>query len=544
MVTRKLPAEVLIIIGAIILFVPFLGATHLFDWDEVNFAEASREMLVTSNYSIPQIEFQPFWEKPPLFFWLQVICMKIFGINEFASRFPNAVCGIITLLALYRIGKRQLNETFGWIWVFVYAGSLLPQFYFKSGIIDPWFNLFIFLSIYNLSQYSADGARKISYIIYAGLFTGMAVMTKGPVALLVVGLCYGIYALLNRFRYFMKLKHILLFILLTLLIGGLWFLALLLNGQQHVIIDFFNYQVKLFSTEDAGHGGPFYYHFIILLIGCFPAAALSILSMRNITVSEKLPLHLHKWMLILFWVVLLLFSIVKTKIVHYSSLCYYPLTFLAAISFYLIWKKTWVIPGWNKWLQFVTGFLLSVAIIGAASIEQWKGLLLSRVRIDDPFAKASLMADVHWTGLEIIPGIILLSGVLLYLFYSGRNNRKALLLLFATSMIAINGTIIMITPKVEPYSQGAMIEFFKDKSHERNIVETIRFKSYANLFYAGRNPDFSKAVADSFIHYDLLREIPVYYVGKIQNAEENEKENTNLQRLYSKNGFVFYKLKR
>jgi hypothetical protein len=187
---------------------------------------------------------------------------------------------------------------------------------------------------------------------------------------------------------------------------------------------------------------------------------------------------------------------------------------------------------------------LSVVIIGAALIEQWKGLLLSRVKIDDPFAKASLMADVHWTGFEIIPGIILLAGVLLYLFYSARNNRKALLLLFATSMIAINGTIIMITPKVEPYSQGAMIEFFQDKSRERNIVETVRFKSYANLFYAARNPDFSKPVADSFIHFGLHPEIPVYYVGKIQNAEENEKENTNLQRLYSKNGFVFYKLKR
>ena len=58
--SRKLPAELLIIIGGLILFVPFLGATHLFDWDEVNFAEASREMLSTHNYSIPQIEFQPF----------------------------------------------------------------------------------------------------------------------------------------------------------------------------------------------------------------------------------------------------------------------------------------------------------------------------------------------------------------------------------------------------------------------------------------------------------------------------------------------------
>src|SRR5438270_9613746 len=112
---RKLPAEILIVVGAALLFVPFLGTTHLFDWDEINFAEASREMLVTHNYAIPQIAFQPFWEKPPLFFWLQVIAMKIFGVNEFAARFPNAVCGLLTLLLLFRIGRKHVNERFGWM---------------------------------------------------------------------------------------------------------------------------------------------------------------------------------------------------------------------------------------------------------------------------------------------------------------------------------------------------------------------------------------------------------------------------------------------
>jgi 4-amino-4-deoxy-L-arabinose transferase-like glycosyltransferase len=119
---RRIPAELIILIGASILFIPFLGLTHLFDWDEVNFAEASREMLVTHNYSIPQIGFEPFWEKPPLFFWLQAVCMNLFGINEFSSRLPNAICGVITLIVLFRTGKKLKDESFGWIWVLVYAG--------------------------------------------------------------------------------------------------------------------------------------------------------------------------------------------------------------------------------------------------------------------------------------------------------------------------------------------------------------------------------------------------------------------------------------
>ena len=94
-----------VIVFGILFFIPFLGNVHLFDWDEINFAESAREMIESGNYLTVQINFQPFWEKPPLFIWLQVLSMKLFGINEFAARFPNAVCGIITLIILFNIGR-------------------------------------------------------------------------------------------------------------------------------------------------------------------------------------------------------------------------------------------------------------------------------------------------------------------------------------------------------------------------------------------------------------------------------------------------------
>ncbi len=542
MLTRRLPAELIILIGGLILFVPFLGATHLFDWDEINFAEASREMLRTGNYAIPQIGFEPFWEKPPLFFWLQVISMKAFGVNEFAARFPNAVCGILTLLLLYRLGKKKVNEQFGWMWVLIYAGSLLPQLYFKSGIIDPWFNLFIFLAIYQLTIYSAPGYnRPVHRIILSGLFTGLAVMTKGPVALLIVGLCYGVFAISARFKNFMKPLHILLFLVVTSIAGGLWFIALLANGQQHIITEFIVYQIRLFQTEDAGHGGPFFYHFIILLIGCFPAAALSILAMFTGKRTNDTPVHFQRWMLILFWVTLILFSIVKTKIVHYSSLCYFPLTYLATVSFYHLYNRKWNLPEWNKWLQAVTGFLLSLLIIGVTFIDQLKPYLLQPGKIKDQFARANLAAQVEWTGWEKLPGILLLAGVFIFIIRSHKNIRSALVALFVTSLIGINLTILLVTPKVEPYSQGAAIEFYQSKQSENAIVETLRFKSYAHLFYTLRPPQFTRSLADSIKQFNVHPEIPVYYVGKIQNKEENEKEMPYLEKLYEKNGFVFYK---
>ena len=540
-----MPASLLIVLGGAILFIPFLGTTHLFDWDEINFAEASREMLVTGNYSIPQINFQPFWEKPPLFFWLQALSMKAFGVNEFAARFPNAVCGIITLLVLYRTGSKLVNEKFGLFWALIYAASFLPHFYFKSGIIDPWFNLFIFLSVYHLAAYSTSSKLFASKsILLSGLFAGLAMMTKGPVAILVTGLCYIVFALMNRFRNFMRIKDIFLFLLLVSLVGSIWFIALSWNGQQHIIRQFIIYQIRLLKTEDAGHGGPFYYHFIILLIGCFPAAALSILSMRAKRSDTEIPFQFHRWMLILFWTVLILFSIVKTKIVHYSSLSYFPLTFLAAVSFYRLYTNKRQLPAWNKWLQLGTGLLIAAAIIVVTFIDQLKPWLLEPGRIKDEFAKANLQAKVSWSGFEFLPGIFLLIALILFLFRSKNHLQSSLLLLFFASMIAVNVTIFFITPKVEPYSQGAAIEFYESKQGQKAIVETLHFKSYANLFYTRKSRELGKAVSDSIIQFNTHPGVEVYYVGKIDKVQQDTTEVKNLNKLYDKNGFVFYKLKR
>src|SRR5580658_10674556 len=158
---------------ASLLFFPFLGHVHLFDWDEINFAECAREMIVSKDYLRAQIDFMPFWEKPPLFIWMQVLSMKLFGIGEYAARFPNACIGILTLVTIYYVGKRAVNEKMAAWWVLLYAATWLPHFYFKSGIIDPTFNFFIFLSFFqvHLLRFSS---RKALHALLAGLFLGMA----------------------------------------------------------------------------------------------------------------------------------------------------------------------------------------------------------------------------------------------------------------------------------------------------------------------------------------------------------------------------------
>jgi len=91
--------------------------------------------------------------------------MKVFGVNEFAARFPNAIFGIITLVTLYLIGKKEKNSAFGLIWALLFFSSMLPHLYFKSGIIDPVFNYFIFTAIYFLMKAMTNSRHKLRLLL-------------------------------------------------------------------------------------------------------------------------------------------------------------------------------------------------------------------------------------------------------------------------------------------------------------------------------------------------------------------------------------------
>lgn len=528
--------NILMVLTASLLFIPFLGAVHLFDWDEINFAECAREMLVSEDYSTVQVNFQPFWEKPPLFIWLQAVSMNIFGVSEFAARFPNAVCGIVTVLVLFRIGKKLFDEKFGLLWALAFAGSILPHFYFKSGIIDPWFNLFIFLGVHRFILFSNE-TEKNRNLVLSAVFISLAMLTKGPVAFLIFALCTGTFYILKKFRDFPTIKDTLLYGSIIVFVGGLWFLTLLLGGKAHVIVQFVLYQIRLFTTEDATHGGPLYYHFIVLLVGCFPASVFAIAGMRN---KPEIPFRqlYKKWMLILFWTVLILFSVVQTKIIHYSSLCWFPLTFLAAYSAYKIMNHE---MGWKKWM---TALLTFLALIPASIftflqfIDKYKNEVIASGIIKDPFAAENLKADVHWSGWEFLIGVFFFTGIVIAIYFVAFKKRtKYIPLLFIVTLITTNLAALIFAPKIEQYTQGAAIEFYQSKKNEDCRVETIHHKSYAQYFYSQskRTTGFSNGWDYSG---DTLT--PFYFISKLKHAEDIRKSNPGWKELYRKNGFVFF----
>ena len=538
------------LLGAIF-YISFIGGVHLFDWDEINFAEISREMILLSDFTRVHVNFEPFYQKPPFFFWCQVVAMKIFGVNEFAARLPNAICGVITLVLLYNIGRKLYNHRFGLIWATVYFGTILPFLYFKSGIIDPIFNLFIFLGLYYfiLFYWKKDQFKGIKltrskwfYLFVGGMYIGMGILTKGQVAYLIAALTLGVYWIYKKARFYVNVPQFLFFTVAATLVTLTWYGLETLNNGPEFIYEFNKYQYRLFSTPDAGHKGFPGYHFAVLLIGCFPASIFLIRSFFKMPAEEhEYQADFKRWMKYLFWVVLILFTIVRSKIVHYSSMCYFPLTFLAANYLYHLSEQKVSFPKWIKTMLYSIGGLFIAAIIAAPfvgrntdSIKDW---------FKDPFAQANLEAQVNWTGLEVIPGIVLLIVLILSIRWLSQNRFDlGLRTLFGGTAIFVMLTLIFFIGRIEKYSQNAAITFFKSKVNEKCYVITDGYKSYGHLFYTKKPPvtDERSFQKDWLLQGDVDR--PVYVVTKIHKAD-NLRAFDTLEEIGSKNGFVFFKRK-
>lgn len=556
MLWTKYRPQILIAFSAAVLFIPFIGNVPLFDWDEANFAECAREMLETGQYFRTHINYLPFWEKPPLFMWLQAAGMHLFGISEFAARLPNAVCGVFTLVILYNLGKRLFDHAFGLIWVFAYGGSVLPHFYFRSGIIDPVLNLFVFLGMYYfiLAVWKYDGdkvfkfkkSNGLVFLALSGLFVGLGILTKGPVALLIPGLCFAVYWVLVKLRMYITVPQFLVFLSAVLLTTGIWYgIETAINGPWFVTT-FVEYQIRLFTKQDAGHAGFPGYHFVILFFGCFPASVFTLRALFKQNLDYAFQTDFKVWMKIMMWVILILFTVVRTKIVHYSSMAYFPITFLGSVTIYQLYQERQQFKGWMKWAIGVIGGILALPTLIlpmlVANIDQIKPM------IKDKFARANFDAEVYWSGFESLVGVFYIGVLIVFFIWGKKSRQQAFFLLFGGTALYLTLTLYAYIGRIERYVQHSLIEFLEERQGEDCYIMTRGFKSYAYLFYSRTRPNTQppsgkgyddKEVWKRHLLYDEIAK-DVYIITKVQHQNKVQ-DIAGIEKLYEKNGFAFFK---
>ena len=509
MKNKTLVINVLIAVAAALLFVPGIGSVRLFDWDEINFAESAREMLVTGDWLNVRINFESFWEKPPLFIWMQALSMKVFGVGEFAARFPNALIGIITLLILFNIGRKAEDERFGLMWTLMYAISFLPFLYFKSGIIDPWYNIFIFLSIYFFALYTDPGVadKRMRHAALSALFMGLAINTKGPVAFLIFGLSFIVWLIVRRFRMDFRWKDVGVYALVLALVGGS------------------------------------FYHFVILLFGVTPASFFALSSFRKKALEnegESRIAVLFRWMMISFWVVLILFTIVRTKIVHYSSFCYFPMTFLAAYSATRMMDGKQRFAGWQKGLLIGTSVAFGLLFTALTLFDHFKHLIIPLVH--DPFAVSCMEASSQWRGFEPFVGLILIAATIWFCVRFGKDRKwQDFIALACANLLFAMTAILCAVPEIEKYSQASAVDFYVERQGEDCYVQPAYFKSYAHYFYTDRKPENACEDFEWLCRGPIDK--PVYFVVKDEpwSVGHFAQDAPEAEFLYQRSGFRFFR---
>jgi len=469
-----------------------LNIIPLFDWDELNFAESAREMNVTKNYLYVQMGFEPFWEKPPLFMWLQALSERLFGAHVWVYKLPNVIAGVAAVNLAYHIGDNMGKRMLGSFWALATLLSFGPYIYWKSGIIDPVFNLFIVTAIYQwykITQASLKNERSHTYYLSVGVFLGLAFLTKGPVAILITGLVvFVVTAIRSKWHELFNTK-ILLSIFGLLAVVSLWVLPLLNSNGAQFLQEFINYQIILFKGQIEWHNQPWFYHIVVLFFVAFPS---SILALPHLLRNQILDRNTDIWNLFmraLFWSVLIVFSITTTKIIHYSSLCWWSLSYFGAYQVYLMYTNRWHLPKWLLIPLFISFLGLAVGLWGTPllfNLRPTPDWLEAKL---DLFSKGILSVHTTWEWWVLIPAALFTVWMLLWFFHQLMGRKSNAGILYVISGVTAVLASMLLIPRVANTLQGPVTKLIQNETKKGVFLEAWYYKTYALYFHGKFQPD-------------------------------------------------------
>ena len=318
--------RIAILIGiALLSLFPMLGAAPLFDEDEGFYAEASREMLENGNFLTAHINGAPQYDKPILIYWLQVISFRIFGLNEFAARFPSALATFLWMLSIFSFTRRHVGVHSGFLSALFFISAIQITITGKAAIVDSALNLFLTQCLFHLYEYTQGRNRRI---YTAAMYAGLGFLAKGPVAVVIPFAVSLIYCLMQKkFRLWLKMVFNPQAILVFMVIALPWYILEYLDQGMIFIQDFFlKHNLERFSRAFEGHSGSFLYYLPVIIIGTLPHCGLlfGLVGQARLLFKQDV----YRFCFIWFGFVLILFSFGGTKLPHYILSAFPPLFIL------------------------------------------------------------------------------------------------------------------------------------------------------------------------------------------------------------------------
>ncbi|MDY2636880.1 MAG: glycosyltransferase family 39 protein [Phascolarctobacterium sp.] len=313
------------IVAALLLFF-CNGSLLVTDSVESNYALTAKEMVLSGDWVSPRIYGHYWYDKPIMFYWLTALGFKLFGFTEFGARFFPAVFGLLGLGLVCYGGYRLYNEKVGF-----YSGVLLlssVEFFLISKSIITDAVLFFFFSATLLFFYLGYSENRpiFWYLMYAS--AGLAVLTKGPIGVLLPGLIITLFLLWQRDWRVLTRCKLVSGTALCALVAAPWYAAMYaLHGSDFINTFFGVHNVLRATVSEHPRDNVWYYYLLVNILALFPWSALVPMciwrrgrSGAGFTTSEK---FLLLWAAVVFF----FFQAMATKYITYT----YPLLFPMSI---------------------------------------------------------------------------------------------------------------------------------------------------------------------------------------------------------------------
>ena len=246
----------------------------LIDRDETRYAEIPREMLATGNWALPQLNFQTYYDKPPLLYWLCAISYQVFGVNETAARLVPSLASLLTIAATMWFGSRWFGRQVGLLSGLVLLLSVGFAFTSRYLLLDGVLTLFVALSLFTAYEAIRSGRLNLTWWCLSGVFCGLAFLTKGPVALVLWLPPVFAFAWLSEAYATPRWWHYGLIGGVTAMIAAPWLIIVSIQDASFLTEFFYMHNVRRFAGEF--HDKPIWYFVPVLLLAGHPWSFLTI----------------------------------------------------------------------------------------------------------------------------------------------------------------------------------------------------------------------------------------------------------------------------
>jgi 4-amino-4-deoxy-L-arabinose transferase-like glycosyltransferase len=388
--------------------------------DEARYAEIPREMLATRDFVTPRLNGVPYFEKPPLLYWVNAASLRVFGLTPWAARLPTRLFGLGTVAILVFGTAALWGAETGLAAAILYLASPFGLVFSRLNLTDGPLTFFFTATLFLARATFARREARLPWK-FLSFLTGFAAaggfLIKGLVAIVLPGGILFLWCLATRRMRFLSTLLLGPALPTFLLAAAPWFVLAERRTPGFLQFFFIHEHFQRFATSQAQRPGPIYYFVFVFLAGFLPGLSFFFAALRRDRWrDEPEALFFILW----FAVVLVFFSVSRSKLPPYLVPAVPPAAALAARALFgrrragpTAWRfsallatllPAWVVldPTARGWVKNYS--LLPLAIGGLTVLLAGAWIAPALARSSSTAALAALAAG--WTGFGIMAALI------------------------------------------------------------------------------------------------------------------------------------------